>query len=396
MAKSLTNNRKKEKRELFPNIPTLVTADIGNSFIKVVLTTIWNIDDGREVEVSHSVVMYPHAMRGVTEANFDQAVEQSRHMDGELFGYYHRRNDIEKFVRVGYSAEIRPDIMKAGEEKYRPDYMPVLMVPGLLAHLPDGAEDIRLMVTYPPGDWRFKEEIVRSLGGVHTVTRSDGQKMKYKIRKVSTMPESSGGLRDYMLDSTGLMPNENHSPLPDGSGLVIDIGGQIMNWAICRNDGWVDTSQPVSIDYGVNNVMRDLSDLMLADPSMKDRIPHRGNSLPLDGDMRNALRKKEYFSRGNPIDVTPMVDEAMRSLWNQINSIYHQRFDGGRPYRYIMVTGGGGGLIIDDLIPLLQFNPDRVFLANKDVDTILLANVYGAAKVHAADMLVEFGYASPA
>jgi hypothetical protein len=366
--KKLTNNKSKpepRKRSL-PAVQDVVV-DLGNSIIKIMV----------RVKDSWQYICYPHAMRKIT--TFDQiTARQKRGLDATI--------DLSMFEYegeariVGSNAELDADPARSGGPKYRPDYYPFLLLKGLIEAFPKGHDNLRLMALFPPGDHRHVETLMDSLGGRHVVTLVDGRKVEYRVREVFTLDEPVGGLRNYLLADDGVHWRTN--TIDSRLGLCVDVGGKISNLTPFRADGFVDYDKATSVDLGIQDVMRNVSTIILNDPKNAEMLEmDRGSVLPFDSEMRRALQDKIYGMGGYDLAVADVVNEGTRELLNGLRQRLAQ-VGGIRPYSYIVVTGGGGGLLFYELVSQVfaPFNPQKVYLSHPHIDEMHLANVFGAAK----------------
>lgn len=344
-----------------------VVVDLGNSIIKIMFRT----------ETGWDWLTYPHAMRKVN--TFDQiTARQKRGMSQSIDLSTFEYNGDARIV--GENAELDADQARSGGPKYHKDYYPYLFLKGMIERFPNGHDHLRVMALFPPGDHRHVETLMNSLGGRHTVTLVDGRKVEYRVREVFTLDEPVGGLRNFLLADDGVHWRTN--TIDSRLGLCVDVGGKISNLTPFRADGFVDYDKATSVDLGVQDVMRNVSTMILNDPTNAEILEMERNSvLPFDHSMRYALQHKVYGMGGYDLPVADIVSESTRELLNGLRQKLGQ-VGGIRPYYYIVVTGGGGGLLFYELCKevFAPFNVHKIYLSNTHVEDMHLSNVFGAAK----------------
>ncbi len=375
-----------------------VILDLGNSVIKVTIVT----DTGQEFV--WFTISYPHALRTLTEAQFEE--EQMRAKYAMVSGnkltdvfQYSRKVDGEMQVRsfeVGENAERTMDSRRTGGPKYRWDYYPALFLKALLELLPDGYDNIHVLALFPSSDFRHIETIMKTIGGKHAVELANGKKVVYNVRKVSVDDEPNGGLNNYLLADDGV--HYRTVNIPEGRGLCVDVGGKISSMTPFNRMGWVGRNDAQPKDIGIQDSMGVFGDLILAKKKFeyltghgKDTAvidtdlfeAHRGRGLPQDEAMRKAFLTGVYETNGYPLVVKNEIEIAKRTVLNGLRDLYTQEFSGGGGFNYIVVTGGGGGLLFHELVSQVfsNFNVHRVYMSHPDDPmNMYLANIMGARK----------------
>jgi len=253
----------------------------------------------------------------------------------------------------------------------------------LLRLYPNGFDGtLAIWAAFPPGDIRHVDVLQSSIGGKHVVTLDDGRLITFKVKKVYTYDEPVGGLWNYLLNGDG---KHYRKGVATGYGLCVDVGAKISNLVPFYSDGRVSYERSVSVDLGIHDVMQQVSDILLATPDYQDSFRNVRGSLPFDEDMRNALKYGQYAAGGYDLDALGAVADATTNLRMQIKQVYEQQLGGARAYKFIVITGGGGGLMFRQLVEhVLNFAPERVYPAADNLDLMHLANMYGGDKAWAA------------
>lgn len=395
----LTKNRAKPgQRKIALQAPVYLVLDVGNSVVKVVVM---------DKLLRWNCVTYPHALKRIPSGKFDEQVSRrtrglSRGADLKLDTFVYERSGYEQAFTVGEAAEIGLESRQTGGAKYKTEYYAPLFIPGLLDLLPDGHDNIEALALFPPGDFRHTEDLIEVVGGKHKVTKADGTTVTYRIRSVAIADEPVGGLNNYLLAADGLHYRTNN--IPDGMGLCFDLGGKISSGTPFDKHGNVSYANSPSYDLGIQDAMKTFSDIVLASnkftltsgKNIDARIfeSYRGSNLPQDGVMREAFLDNIYRVSGYELNVKDIVDESVTGLLNQARQMFTQNLGGSQRYQYVVVTGGGGGILFDRIIKnvFYDFNLDRIFLANTDSESVkdtFKANVLGARKMFAGALQSE-------
>lgn len=351
-----------------------VIVDLGNSLLK-----------GMKEGIPSSAVVVPHALKRVTEEKFRDIQKRMKRglvrgvgVVSDLFEYNGG------FYVVGEKAEgIGADTRRSGGVKYSQDYYTPLLLAILLRLYPKGFDGtLAIWAAFPPGDVRHVDTLQASLGGKHVVSLDDGRTLTFKVKKVFAYDEPVGGLWNYLLNSDGLHYRKG---VATGYGLCIDIGAKISNLVPFYSDGRVVYERAYSVDMGIHDAMEQVSEILLATPEYAEHFRNVRGSLPFDADMRNALKYGQYESGGYTLNALDAVADATLNLRTQIRQVYEQNLGGARPYKFIVITGGGGGLMFAQLVEhVLNFSPDRIYPAADNMDMMHLANLFGGDKAWAA------------
>ena len=107
--------------------------------------------------------------------------------------------------------------------------------------------------------------------------------------------------------------------------------------------------------------------------------------------MRDAIHVGSYNVKGRDYHIRDLRDEAVRPLLNTLHGLWaDQILAAGIAPAYIVITGGGGGLLYHQIVSevLEGYNVDAVHMVENDFHFIHYANVYGATKVMQA-MIAE-------
>ncbi len=351
--------------------PETIILDLGNSLLK-----------GMKLAKPRTAKVIPHAIMKVGNQKLKdmQALIENGYGKGQL-----TETDLfshgGQSVIVGYGAEgAGEDSRRSGGAKYTKDYYTFLMLGMLLKIAPKGHDNIRLIATFPPADTRHLKTIQESLGGKHVVTLVDGSKVTYKVREVMTIEEPVGGINNYLLSNDP--DDEARRDLTGKKGLCIDLGGKISSLVPFQANGKIDHARAISIDLGIQDVMSDVSDALLAKKGKDYEAvfsAHRGK-LPYDSIMRNCIRTGKYEAGGHVLEAQDIVQDAIKRICSDLRSKVDNEMGGIRPYNFAIITGGGGGALFEAIREhVLKMPPDKIFMSLKNVEQMHLANLFGAS-----------------
>jgi hypothetical protein len=111
---------------------------------------------------------------------------------------------------------------------------------------------------------------------------------------------------------------------------------------------------------------------------------HRGG-IPHDDKLRSALVKGVYEAGGYELNVLNEIADSTALIRQRIKDAYQLKFGGLSRFDHIIVTGGGGALLFEQLREhVLDFNPARVYLSHDVESDMHFANMFGGDKILSA------------
>jgi hypothetical protein len=329
-------------------------------------------------------LVMPHASRIETDTSFNARIVRQRHRKTEYGSTAVFRYKDKNYV-VGQEALSggRPNRI-TGPDKYKKDYLEVLMLAALQKLVPDGHSNIVVGCAHTTNSIPYIDKIADALGGKHEVVRYDGETIKYIVRAMIPWDEPAGGLLRFMTRPYAEYNAEDI--LPGQKVLVIDIGGKVSTMIpaivlggqqlqVLWNDG-------APFPVGIQDV------LGLLESELRALFPDafQVRNIP-EGMLQEALRTNGTITiKNKPYDVTQAVMNSSAILLNELENFYSSNMDKGLDINHIIVTGGGGGLMFKALYDEV-LEHEFVYLAD-DPATINLANLRGgeyAVSVWAAE-----------
>jgi hypothetical protein len=337
----------------------VLVLDAGNSIIKA--------------RLGENEITYPHALRKLTETEYQQVVERSGPSGPPLD--YVRVND--EYYVLGESAERHGTITRrTGAARYTADYYGVF-VAATLARITDWGVHMALFGSHPPGDVIYRDNLMEAAAGDWNV-EVGGKERRLRINYVNTFEEPVGGLMNLLLAEDG-----KHYQRTDLNGrtLVIDVGGHTTDWLAVNPGGEIDYSLNESTPIGILEVFRDFERSFRA----RNREAVRGlTKLPPER-VRRAIASGVFVGGGKEFPCKEEVEEATSTLMNRIADTYQNLAGGPVPWDSIVLTGGGSAILHSKLLATLGH--ESVILADA-AESIHLANVRGGAKLwHLYEMM---------
>lgn len=335
---------------------SVLILDSGNSVIK-----------GKIARRDRGEVAFPHALKPLTETEYENILSRSK-TTGRSSDYV--RINGQPFV-VGESAERHGvHTQRTGSARYTRDYYGIFAAV-VLGRLYDRGREVSIFGSHPPGDVKFRQDLMESVVGDWDVEVQDRER-HFRVTYANTFDEPVGGLMNVILTEDG--QHYQHMNINGGRALVMDIGGHTTDWLAVNPGGEVDYSLARSVPIGVQNVLSDFEDSFRANnlDAVKDTPV-----LPPER-VRCAIATGVFEGGGRRYPCESEVQEATNLLLNRIADTYQRIAGGALSWDAIILTGGGSALLHKRLMPLL--NHENVILAD-DIESIHLANVRGGQKL---------------
>ncbi len=335
---------------------SVMVVDSGNSIIKAKIA---RRDNGE--------ISFPHALRQLTENEY-QKIFSRENMNGNTKDYL-RVNGV-PYV-VGESAERHGALtQRSGASRYTRDYYGVLAAISL-ARLYGRGREVAVFGSHPPGDVKFREDLLQSIVGGWEV-ESETSKANFRVIYANTFDEPVGGLMNVLLTEDG--QHYQHAHIGEGRSLVIDVGGFTTDFLAVNLGGVVDYSLARSVPLGIQIIINDFEQSFRANnmDAVKD------TPLLPPARIRKAIRTGVFEGGGRKYPCEQDVDEATNLFLNRFSDTYQRLAGGALLWDTIILTGGGSALLYHKIKPLLKH--DNVMLADS-IDSLQMANVRGGLKL---------------
>lgn len=323
----------------------LFAVDVGNAYVKAV---------GGAGEAR-----FIHAIKELSVFERDQV--QQGIADGLPAGYA-IVND--RMYAYGEVARRHVAITRHGAQRYDRHYYGVLMAIGLA--LVGASGQVDLMASYAPRDVHYKKELIASATGQWRV-RVSNQVQAFTVLSVMPFDEPFGGYCRHVLKRDGMQNKSNR--VRTGDLLVIDPGGFTTDAIIASGDtGLVDFTSASSIESGAEAVLQEYENL-LRSTIAELRMTTNLSVVRLQA----SLISGEYSIGGRVHSTKKLATQAKAEWLSDVAQLIH-RFGLGN-YDAILLTGGGGMLIYNDLKSIPEFSKMQFVLV--DPDDLQMANVRG-------------------
>lgn len=330
--------------------------DFGNAFVK------WFNPKANHVGA------FRHAMVELSDAQWRQVVGRSKtppegyaliNGQGYAFGDAARRWLIKERPR--------------GATRYQPTYYGVFLAYALSFAMRPTRRSLTVFASHAPRDIDYADSLRAAAVGTWRVATRNGEAV-YNVGDVLTFDEPLGGYSHYVFTEKGIDKKQN--PLLNSTTLVIDCGGYTVDAAIIDPGGEIDIRSLTSTLAGVLNMLEDFE---------RELRSNNRNYFRDAGDLdvkrvEAALETGQYRFQRTVIDCKVEAMAARNALVNDIVQMINQQ-GGLANFDYVLLTGGGAALLLDDLkraLPQAEF-----LLAEKERAKLLYANVYGGAKLAA-------------
>lgn len=333
------------------------------------------LDAGRQLIKAKSGTgeySFPHALKQLDKLESEEA--EGRGDPGFLringTGYYIG----EAAIRANYQPR------DYGAERYVTDYYGAL-VAATMYQVWEGksVDNVLLYGGHAPIDYEYRSDIEAAAKGKWKVEGHKG-KATYTIKRVHCFDEPVGGILNATMDEDCIHFKTNG--IRNGAVICFDIGGRTIDIAPMDN-GRIDYSALTSVVSGTMDVEKAFIKRFRA--AFKQEFKSTG-FFSLNR-VRHALRYGEYPGGGNGvIPCQQIVNDSVFEVVEQIYGLLGE-YGGIGNYDYIVLTGGGGGLLENHIKARIghdaiaeRLGRDYVVLTEVP-ESIHLANVRGAWKM---------------
>lgn len=361
----------------FANGYPTVAIDLGNALVKI---------GAPMANGKYEYADTPHACVEIDEARYARLI----HEYGDRKGHYQYLKWKNRYFVTGDSALSEGDVEIAqGRNKYSRSYYGVVFISTLLRiYHGKVPEKINAFVGYPPSDFQFIKELMRSVIGNWEVDNL-GRKISIRVEHVSAFDEIVGGVHNVILDAEGnrirLDKGTKGAALiaKDGPTIVCDLGGGTFDMLRLGKTGEPDYSQIESRPVGINDAIDQFKRVF--DTRHKEYVRDAKSGLPLER-IHDCFRDPEHKVRvagDQYIDCKDIYNQAMSRLVNEVQAAYRGMSRGSIAYNYCLLTGGGSGLVYEDLSKQVfaQFSKANALYLAHDRDKLHYANVRGAVRM---------------
>jgi hypothetical protein len=335
---------------------SVIVLDAGNSIIKAKIPR-------RE----RGEIAFLHALQQITENEYQTIISRVS-TNGKSRDYV--RVNGAPYV-VGESAERHGIVSRrSGPARYTRDYYGVLAAIAL-ARLYGRGREVAAFGSHPPGDVKFREDLMKSIVGEWEV-EIGGSTANYRVIYANTFDEPVGGLMNVLLTEDGQHYQYPH--VGAGRSLVIDIGGFTTDWLAVNPGGEVDFSLARSVPMGIQEVIASFEESFRAN----NHVLVKDTPILPPARVRRAIKSGIFEGGGKKYPCAEDVNEATSLFLNRFANTFQQVAGGALSWDNIILTGGGSALLYHKIKSILKHS--KVILAD-NIDSLHLANVRGGLKL---------------
>jgi hypothetical protein len=211
------------------------------------------------------------------------------------------------------------------------------------------------VVSLPPAAYWDKEKQKEALAGVYEVEVADGKgkfkKLTYTVpyENIRVIPEGVGTVCMFVLDENG---NEIDDTMFKNVIGIIDVGTYTTDL--------IQLDRLKLVRRGTDSIPHALHDIHT---KLRNLTSTRGYDLDVHK-ADEVLRQGWYRQGGLRIGIDKEVEEWAKQLSQLVSGAIRSNWNGGDDVDFILVTGGGGGLVYNYLADEFKLKKDNVKLQN--------------------------------
>lgn len=193
--------------------------------------------------------------------------------------------------------------------------------------------DFRIVTGLPIAFYSDKGALRNVLLSEHRAQREDRKAQVFRVKAIRVIPQPFGCLLSEGLDDRGNVVNTD---LISGNVGIIDVGGKTTNLLSVSRASEVGR-ETASVSLGAWDVVRAVQEWLSEHTKLELR----------DHKVIEAIIARQIKQRGETIDLSPVVDDILASMSEQVISEATKLWNGGDALDAILVSGGGAHLLGD-------------------------------------------------
>jgi len=333
--------------------------------------------DGGNLDVK--ALVSPHSVAYLTDSEYAMLEADYRGSSGIQTGTCLFKWNGDSYL-VGNDAELHGGVRELGARKYGVHYS-ALLISALLQLYPKSHDNVRIVATHPTGaSADQRKELAQAIKRSFTVHLPGKITITYNVKQVVLIPEGRAAVQNFALTQTGKLYDRVQANYVGKRGLAFDGGGWISSvtlFSIATN-GRVDInsagSKPLP-QIGIAPIFETLS------ASLRRLFPQQLGSLEIipssilqDALLTDAVTLHNHLYTTSPhnpeLTVAKAVENAVKPTMNTIKAFIGANYQGAANIDFIIITGGGGGLLVRFLKTMVfnQFDEADIYLASRKVD----------------------------
>lgn len=310
--------------------------------------------------------LYRHALAPLSSDQWEQVVKRGSIKEGfaKVNGQPFAFGDAARRYVVGDNP--------TGATRYRREYYGVLAAYMMSEVYRRSVGKVTLIATHAPVDLNYADLLRDSALGIWQVESRHGSNLCFQVSAVHTCDEPIAGYANFVFNDRG--EEKKRNPLIEATTLVVDVGGHTTDTAKIEPGGNIDNLSLRSKRSGVLGVIERFESRL--------RSQYREmfqDTMDIDIKRIEAALNNGFFKMGSSnLDCAEIARQSKTELINSIIQAIRNA-GGAANYDYILLTGGGGQMVKDDLI---KAQPGINFLtAEADPELMQFANAFGAVKL---------------
>lgn len=191
--------------------------------------------------------------------------------------------------------------------------------------------DMRIVTGLPIAFYSDRDTVKEVLLGEHKPQREGRWSQVFRVSEVRVIPQPFGCLLSEALDDHGTIANAN---LLNGEVGIIDVGGKTTN-LLSVSEAREIAPETASVSLGAWDVVRAVREWLLKNSKLD----------PRDHKIEKAIIAREIKERGQPIDLSDVIDSILVPMSKEVIAKATQLWNGGDALDAILVCGGGAHLL---------------------------------------------------
>ncbi len=192
--------------------------------------------------------------------------------------------------------------------------------------------DLLVVTGLPVAFYSDKATLRDRFLGEHRATREGRRSQVFRVVDCRVIPQPFGALLAEALDDRGRIVDQD---LATGAVGVVDVGGKTTNLLSVNRLAEI-ARETASVNVGAWDVARVVHDYLTEQcPNLELR----------DHQVVEAIIARQVKYYGQPVDLSPVVDEALEPMADQVIAQATQLWNSGASLDAILVSGGGALLL---------------------------------------------------
>lgn len=281
--------------------------------------------------------------KGFTKSQTIDFMSVTGSPDGSGFGYGNSNGFIElvhpRHVAVGEQVieQSRSKDREIDRGWIDTDKWKDLFYAGLSEMTTATAANLHLVMGLPLSFYSDKERVQENVMGAQTFQRKGRTRQTLTVQECRVIPQGFGCLFDQALNDSGKIVDQG---LKNSRVAVVDIGGRTTNFLLAHKLRMIDKDS-MSCEFGGWNVVRAVWDYL--------KVNYPGVTVDEYGLVEHVISRSIKI-KGEPVDLTPVVNQAARDLARDVISQARRLWNGAELINAVLVCGGAAHLVGEHIL----------------------------------------------